>query len=266
MEMTELHTLYADAPDAILAFFDAESVTEIHIGCSSTRVYRIQAHSQTVYLKTHPLSSFFSFGHEVSVLEWLKGQLPVPCVHEYARDTGHEYLILSEVPGDNGVDAMKRLDGARLVALLAQGLRKIHRLTIARCPFDERVASKLKRARYHVQHGLVDEVDFDDERLGMSAEEVYQALQRGRPPEEELVFNHGDYCLPNILLEDERVGGFIDLSRAGISDKYNDLAIASRSIRYNLGPDYEPLFFAEYGMETVDEEKIQYYRKMDELF
>ncbi|HFC12940.1 MAG TPA: aminoglycoside 3'-phosphotransferase, partial [Anaerolineae bacterium] len=29
---------------------------------------------------------------------------------------------------------------------------------------------------------------------------------------------------------------------------------------------YVPLFFAAYGLEQVDEEKIAYYRLMDELF
>lgn len=256
----------AHAPDAIQPFLSAGSVTEIHIGCSATRVYRIQELDRTVYLKTHPLSPHFSFAHEVSVLLWLMGKLPVPAVCAYATDAMYEYLVLSEVPGENGVDAMERLESDRLVALLAGGLRQIHALDIAQCPFDERITAKLRRAHYRVQHALVDEDDFDDERLGMTGKEVYEALQRNMPPENDVVFTHGDYCLPNILLQGERISGFIDLDRAGISDRYNDLAIASRSIGYNLGPEYEQRFFEYYGIDPVDAGKIQYYRMMDELF
>lgn len=266
MTPTRLPKHYVHAPEAIQSFLSADAATEIHIGCSATRVYRIQERDQTVYLKTHPLSPHFSFAHEVSILRWLTRKLPVPAVCAYATDTAYEYLVLSEVPGENGVDAMERLESDRLVALLADGLRQIHALDITRCPFDERIAAKLKRAHYRVQYALVDEDDFDDERLGMTGKEVYKALQWNKPPEDDVVFTHGDYCLPNILLQDERISGFIDLDRAGISDKYNDLAIASRSIGYNLGPDYEQRFFEHYGLETVDTDKIQYYRMMDELF
>ncbi|MEM9808205.1 MAG: APH(3') family aminoglycoside O-phosphotransferase, partial [Cyanobacteria bacterium P01_D01_bin.56] len=174
--------------------------------------------------------------------------------------------LLSEVPGDNCVDAMTRLDNNRLVELLALGLRQIHQINIARCPFDERIKSKLARAHCHVQQGLVDEDNFDDERLGMTAQEVYAALVERRPTEQDFVFTHGDYCMPNILLQGDRISGFIDLDRAGIADRYNDLAISSRSIAYNLGTDYEQRFFLAYGIDNVDEEKIEYYRMMDELF
>ncbi len=266
MTTTQLQIRHPHAPDAVQTLLRAESVTDIHIGCSSTRVYRIQEREQTVYLKTHPISPHFSFAHEVDILRWLTGKLPVPVVHEHATDATHEYLISSEVPGDNCVDAMKRLDSGRIVELLANGLRQIHALDITRCPFDERIAAKLGRGWHNVRHGLVDEDDFDDERLGMTAQEVYEALQRTTTPEGELVFTHGDYCLPNILVQDGRVSGFIDLDRAGISDKYNDLAIASRSIGHNLGPDYERRFFECYGLETVDADRIRYYRMMDELF
>lgn len=95
---------------------------------------------------------------------------------------------------------------------------------------------------------------------------MYASLEERRPDEQELVFTHGDYYLPNILLQGKRISGFIDLDRAGIADRYNDLAIASRSIAYNLGADYEQCFFLAYGIENVDEEKIEYYRMMDELF
>ncbi len=264
--MDTLSAQYPHAPAAIQRLFQANEIAEIHIGCSSAKVYSIRDGGRTLYLKIHPRSPHFSFSHEVSILHWLTDKLPVPRVQSYITDTEYEYLLLSEVPGDNCVDAMARLDKDRLVELLALGLRQIHQVNIAQCPFDERIETKLERAHYRVRYGLVDEDDFDDERLGMTAREVYAALEESRPTEQDLVFTHGDYCMPNILLQGERISGFIDLDRAGIADRYNDLAIASRSIAYNLGTAYEQQFFLSYGIENIDKEKIEYYRMMDELF
>ena len=40
-------------------------------------------------------------------------------------------------------------------------------------------------------------------------------LLRKRHDEEDLVFTHGDYCLPNVIIDGEEVAGFVDWGRAG---------------------------------------------------
>jgi len=236
------------------------------IGCSDTQLYKVTGQAQTLYLKTQSILSQYSFEHEVNILNWLGGKLPVPLVVAFSRDSENEYLILSEVAGINCVEAMETMTAERVVQLLAEGLRQIHALDIRDCPFDERIDGKLKRGQDNVLNNLVEEEMFDQNRQGMTAGQVLELLQQDRPTENDLVFNHGDYCLPNVIIQNDQVSGFVDLGRAGVSDRYNDLAIASRSIKYNLGPEFEPLFFEYYGFETIDPEKIAYYRMMDELF
>ncbi len=240
---------------------------EVNIGCSDSRVYKVINEDYELYLKTLAISKCFSFAHEVQILQWLQKKLPVPEVIEYAKDSEYEYLLLSEISGDNSVEAMEKLKHKEIVFLLATGLRTIHSLDISTCPFDEGIDEKLKNAQYNVDNNLVDEDDFDEGRRGITtSSEILNCLHNTRPPENSLVFSHGDYCLPNILIQQNKVNGFIDLDRAGISDRYNDLAIASRSIQYNLGDDYEKLFFEYYGLDHVNQAKIEYYRLMDELF
>ena len=53
-------------------------------------------------------------------------------------------------------------------------------------------------------------------------------------PKEELVFTHGDYCLPNSFIKDNKTVGFIDLGNAGIADKWQDLALCIRSLEHNF--------------------------------
>ncbi|SKC81897.1 Aminoglycoside phosphotransferase [Maledivibacter halophilus] len=88
-----------------------------------------------------------------------------------------------------------------------------------------------------------------------------------KPDNEDFVFTHGDYCMANIILLGNKLSGFIDLGRAGVSDRYQDIALAVRSFEHNFGTDkWNDLFYKEYGIEDVDYSKIEFYILLDELF
>jgi len=108
--------------------------------------------------------------------------------------------------------------------------------------------------------------DFDEERAGRSPASLLDELHATRPPDEDLVLTHGDYCFPNVVINDWSLSGFIDLGRCGVADRYHDLAQAERSVRRNLGERWVAPFFATYGISTPDEAKLQYYQLLDELF
>ena len=69
--------------------------------------------------------------------------------------------------------------------------------------------------------------------------------------------------------------GFIDLGKMGPADRWQDIAIAMRSLEHNLSGKYhngipfgsfEPRrFLEELGVEP-DEKKNRYYMLLDELF
>jgi aminoglycoside phosphotransferase len=81
----------------------------------------------------------------------------------------------------------------------------------------------------------IDADDFDEERAGRSPASLLDELHATRPPDEELVLIHGDYCFPNVVIKGWALSGFIDLGRCGVADRYHDLAQAARSVRRNLG-------------------------------
>jgi aminoglycoside phosphotransferase len=58
----------------------------------------------------------------------------------------------------------------------------------------------------------------------------------------------------------------VDLARAGVADRYQDLALAARSLEYNVGPGYASLLWEVYGLRDPDEAKIAYYQLLDEFF
>lgn len=83
--------------------------------------------------------------------------------------------------------------------------------------------------------------------------------------EEDLVFTHGDYSLPNIIINGGSISGFIDLGNSGVADRYYDLAVAEKSIIRNFGKEYVELFFAHYDIEDIDYKKIRFYQLVEKF-
>jgi aminoglycoside phosphotransferase len=260
--------LIGELPRSMEKQVDGYNWEEIDIGCSDSSIFHLHNHKQHMdtYLKIVKKEMHNSLVPEKDRLEWLVGILPVPKVLHFTEDDMYEYMLISETPGKISCDSSFKECVPPIVHLLATGLRKIHDVKIEQCPFDQRLDTKIESARKRAQLGLVDEDDFDDNRQGRKAGDLFQELIATRPTQEDLVFTHGDYCLPNIIINKDSVGGFIDWGRAGIADRYQDLALAIRSLARNFGEEYVPLFFKEYGLEKVDQSKIQFYQLLDEFF
>jgi aminoglycoside phosphotransferase len=237
------------------------------IGMSTAATYRLErAGHPALYLKIDRNNPRRELPTEKAVLSWLAGKLPVPEVLFFGEDDCTDYLLMSAIPGFNAVDIRGAIPDTGLVRLLARGLQIVHSVPVENCPFDCSLDTKIKMAKFNVSHNLVREDLFDEGRRDTSAAEFFKELGLRQRHEEDLVFTHGDYCLPNIVIDGDRVAGFIDLAGAGIADRYQDIALGLRSIRYNLGPGFEQIFLNEYGIARPDQEKIEYYRLLDELF
>ena len=142
----------------------------------------------------------------------------------------------------------------------------VHEVPIRDCSFDMTLDRVLPQTERNVKLGLVNEEDFDPERASGSPEDVFQVLLSSRPATEDLVFTHGDYCLPNTLVDDGEVSGFVDMGRAGVADRYKDIALAVRSIRRNCGDAFVQPFLDEYEVLGSDADKVEYYMLLDELW
>ncbi|MFN2392567.1 MAG: APH(3') family aminoglycoside O-phosphotransferase [Pyrinomonadaceae bacterium] len=264
--MMNSEILQKDLPPTLAQAVSGYAWQQIHIGYSSAQVFRLKAKNKnSLYLKIDSSASKHSLLQEKLKLEWLKTQLPVAEVLLFAEDEDNEYLLLSEISGVPASDDSLKIDIPRIIEQLTNGLKKIHELPIENCPFDARLDYKIEIARERMIKGLVDEEDFDEERQGGTAENLFQELLTTKPVDEDLVFTHGDYCLPNVLIEDGKLSGFVDWSGAGVADRYQDIALLTRSVWYNFGEDLTENVFEIYGIEP-NWKKIDFYKLLDEFF
>ena len=87
------------------------------------------------------------------------------------------------------------------------------------------------------------------------------------------VLSHGDFCLPNLFLQEDRVSGYLDLGFCAVADRYQDIALCYRSLLHNADGTYGPVYpniaperlLSALGI-APDWEKVRYYRLLDELF
>lgn len=263
MEKWDIETL----PSELRIEIGKSTWNQVTIGESGAYTYLLSDEQvQNRYLKITPKKLGMSMKREVEILRWLEGKLPVPKVLLYGSDMKHEYLLMSEIKGKCSCDHSFGSDLSKLVQLLAKGLKMVHSVDISACPFDQRLCVKLKDAEHRTIKGLVGEDNFDDIRHGRKAADLFRELLITKPDKEDFVFTHGDYCLPNIIIDNGDISGFIDWGRGGISDRYQDLALVARSLAYNFDSKWVPLLFKEYGIENIDYSKIEYYKLLDEFF
>lgn len=257
------------APTTIKRIYVGATWQEVTSGCSGTAVFRISKKDGVVYyLKIVKNTLNQEMLAEKERLEWLRGRLPVPTVLACITNDTDTYLLLSEIKGLMAQDERFSEDIPTIIRTLAESLRRVHQVDTANCPFDARLSHKIVLAQQRAYDGLVDVANFDEPRKKGHIEALLKRLLETQPQTEDLVFTHGDYCLPNILINplDMTLSGFIDVGRAGIADLYQDLALAVRSIERNFGPKWGLLFLQTYGLQTVDRAKVKFYQLLDEFF
>ena len=263
-------------PPPLSADLGKHARAEVGSGESGASVFRFDRPSgASVYLKSRafdPGRASRPLFDEAERFGWMHAVgLPVPSVLQYHEWKGREYLLLTPLPGTDAAAPRPEDRRGAVVAALAAGLRLLHATNISACPFDASRRGRVAEAKARLAAGLVRESEFDPVRRGRTASDLHAELLATQPAIEERVFTHGDYCLPNVLLEEDgaggyRVSGFVDCGNAGVADPYQDLALCARSIASNVGPEWVPALFARYGVERVDEVRVGWYQLLDEFF
>lgn len=249
---------------------------ERHRGWTWTEAWSYLPHSVTWrlespggeirFLKISRLGWGVGLDAECERMSWAHRYIAVPKVIGCGSENAVEWMLTEGLPGRDATHPDLKADPRRLVGLLARALRDFHAsLPVEECPFDFRNQAALDLVGRRVAEGLINvETDFHPEHEGLTPEDGLAQLKRLRPDDEDLVVCHGDYCFPNVLIEDWKIAGYLDLGELGVADRWWDVAVGAWSTTWNIGEGYEDLFYESYGIEW-DSRRIAFYRLLYDL-
>ena len=219
--------------------------------CSSSpeaRVYFVDLDGG-IYLKSAPPGTLAA---EAKMTEYFHGKGLAPAVLDYVQaDT--DLLVTCAARGEDATHPETLSDPCRLADTMGRALRALHETDGTGCPVPRRMDGYLALAEANYRAGKFDPSLFRGAFSFSTADEAYAVLTAGKGALQNDTLIHGDYCLPNIMLENFRVSAFIDLGNGGIGDRHVDLLWGAWTLVYNLKTDkYCDRFFDAYGRERVD--------------
>jgi len=237
-----------ELPGELAELVRGYSVEKVPWEASGAEIFVLRDGGEVLYLKSRVGGDWLL--RESRVLGWIGGRLPVPELLFYGASGRRELLLTTEVKG-TPVYRVEGEDRRDAVVATARALRMIHSLDVEGCPYAYPLQGKLNEIRG---------------RLGDAPEVA--GLREGVPAEE-LVFTHGDYCLPNVLVFDGGLRGIIDWNYGGLADRYVDFVLCIWSMGFNFGVEeterrWTPLFLEEYGIE-LDPSRFEYFGRVNAL-
>ena len=168
-----------------------------------------------------------------------------------------DWLLTERVGGEDCTYQDYLSEPKRLCDTIAIRLRELHELDFSRCPIDH-TREYISTVEKNYREGNYDLSVFSGDMAYSSAEEAYEMFDKNKHLLSSDTLLHGDYCLPNIMLDNWRFSGFIDLGNGGVGDRHVDLFWGAWTLNFNLKTDeYRSRFFDAYGRDKVDEDMIR---------
>lgn len=178
-------------------------------------------------------------------------------VLSYEQDQ-NDWFLTRRIPGEDCLHAQYLADPKQLCDITAILLRQLHDIDPTDCPVPHRTENYLETVSRNYRMENYDASLFPDNWGYRSAEEAWNVVQSVGPYLQEDTLLHGDYCLPNILLDNWKFSGFIDVGCGGIGDRHIDLFWGVWSLQFNLKTDaFGERFLDVYGRERIDPEILK---------
>jgi len=169
-----------------------------------------------------------------------------------------DWLLTRAVRGEDCLHPDYLADPKRLAETIAEMLYDLHHRAHNRSPVRDHTERYLSRAAENYRAGRYDASLFPDNWRCASAAEAWAVIEaNGRFLKTDTLL-HGDYCLPNIMLDHWNPSGFIDVGGGGVGDRHVDLFWGAWTLNFNLKTDkYCRRFLDAYGRENFEEEMLR---------
>ena len=206
------------------------------------------------FLKRAPLGAL---DREAQLTRYFHGKGLAPQVVEYLRDD-RDWLLTQRLPGEDCIARQYLEEPERLCDALAERLALLHATDHADCPIPNHTEHYLSTAHQNHQAGHHDVALFPQVWGYSTPEEAYRIVKTKGHLLETSTLLHGDYCLPNIILNRWSFSGFVDLDSGGVGDRHVDLFWAMWTFQHNLKTDrYRQRLMDAYGRAQIDEERLR---------
>ena len=178
------------------------------------------------------------------------------CMYKNIGDK--DYLITERVIGEDCVYKEYLNQPKKLCETIAYNLRLLHEKSITDCPIQNNTYMYVQTALDGYDNGIYNSDLFNGLWDFPSIQEAWQAATEGMKNLEKNVLIHGDYCLPNILLNNWKFSGFIDLNNGGVGDRHIDILWGIWTLKYNLKTtQYTEQFINAYGSDMINQDKLR---------
>ena len=224
MKKTEMKVNRNDFPQELHYLFDGATIYDSSSHPTMTTLYSTHGY----YIKYAEKGSLKKDAELGKLFETMG--MGVEVVHYLSED--RDYLVTKEAKGEDAIASQHLENPEKLCKVLAEAMKYLHSRPIENVPVS---------------------LCMDIYAKGENADKLKQDT-----------FIHGDFCLPNIILDNWKFSTFIDVGLAGVGDKHIDLYWVLWSLNYNLGTDkYTDCFLEHYGKENVDMELLKLVKEVE---
>ena len=205
------------------------------------------------YIKTNEKGAL---KNEAVLTDWFASKGMAPNVVLYTS-ADRDWLVTEKANGEDCTYKKYIEDPERLCDVLAETLFWLHQKDVVGCPVQNRCDSYLRTVDENYANGVFDKSFLPAKFSHFDSKKAYEFVNERKGLLKNDTLIHGDYCLPNVLLDGFKFSSFIDLGNGGVGDRHIDLFWGAWTLNFNLHTDkYRQRFFDCYGITLVDKEMI----------
>ena len=169
-----------------------------------------------------------------------------------------DYFLTRAVPGEDCIHPQYLDNPKRLAETIGMLLRQLHEIDPIGCPVTDCTTSFISATEENHRLGKWHPSRLPLSMKHCSFDDAFTMVQQfsGELKNDTLI--HGDYCLPNIMLDNWKFSGFIDVGNGGIGDRHMDLYWGCWSLNFNLKDSRWCSYFLDaYGRDHFEPEILK---------
>ena len=248
MQKTEIRFDSAALPSILIPYVQGAKIFDS--SCSGTAQTLYLKGSVRAYLKINQPGKLL---RECKLTNFFHEHGLAPKVLAYVSENDRDYLLTEALDGEDGISGMHLKNPKKLAGVFGESLCLIHNLPRDGCPYQQRTSEMLQEATANASRN-----NGDLNLIPEGVPKAYEMLLSLKSAAIDDVVLHGDYCLPNIIMQNYKLTGFVDLGTGGFGDRHYDLFWGIWTLQYNLKTDkYKDVFLDAYGRGYLDEDHLE---------